>query len=152
MADPGTPTIHVVLAADVRPLRTEVLRVGMPDATVEFDGDEDPETFHLAMRDGTGDIVAVSTWMPRACPDEPHRRSIQLRGMATRHGLQGSGLGGLLIRAGVEEARQRTVEAIWANARDTALTFYERHGFLVVGDGFIEPVTRLPHHRVLRPV
>ena len=37
-----------------------------------------------------------------------------------------------------------------ANARDTALRFYQDHGFGVLGDGFVEPVTRLPHHLVVR--
>ncbi len=41
---------------------------------------------------------------------------------------------------------------MWANARDTALGFYAAHGFEVVGDGFVTTDTRLPHHRVVRPL
>jgi len=40
------------------------------------------------------------------------------------------------------------VRTVWANARDAALDFYRAHGFTVVGDGFIETVTQLPHHVV----
>ena len=40
------------------------------------------------------------------------------------------------------------VELLWAHARDTALSFYTRAGFTVVGDGFVTPDTGLPHHLV----
>jgi hypothetical protein len=39
---------------------------------------------------------------------------------------------------------------IWANARDAALNFYNRHGYSTVGEGFIETVTQLPHHKVVK--
>jgi hypothetical protein len=38
---------------------------------------------------------------------------------------------------------------VWANARDSALGFYERAGFTVAGDGFVTDDTRLPHHAVV---
>jgi len=68
--------------------------------------------------------------------------------MATSRTLQGTGLGGRLLDSGVAEARRRGFDLVWANARDAALPFYTRHGFSVVGDGFIETVTELPHHVV----
>lgn len=152
MVDFAEPRIVIVAVADVRPLRREVLRVGMPEATVDFDGDDDHETIHLAAKDANDEIVAVSSWMERAMSEDPHLRAAQLRGMATRHGLQGSGLGGILIEAGLVHLRRRAIDWVWANARDSALHFYERHGFEIVGDGFIESVTGLPHHRVRRRV
>lgn len=152
MVESVEPSIHVVSTSDVRPLRREVLRVDMPDATVDFDGDDHPETFHLAVRDAAGNIIAVSTWMLRPLLEDPAVRSIQLRGMATRQGFQGMGLGGLLIEAGIEQSRRRAITWIWANARDSALPFYQRHGFEVFGEGFIESVTQLPHHRVRRTI
>jgi hypothetical protein len=39
---------------------------------------------------------------------------------------------------------------VWANARDAALGFYLRHGFEIDSDGFIEAVTELPHHVIVR--
>ena len=55
-----------------------------------------------------------------------------------------------LLAAGAEWARDNGVRVVWANARDAALDFYVRHGFDVVGEGFVEAVTSLPHHRVIR--
>lgn len=138
--------IAFVSTDQVTPLRRSVLRVGMPDATVDFDGDDDPGTFHLAVLDDDGTIIAVSTWMLRPRPDEPDRPSFQLRGMASA--VRSSGHGSALIRFGIDRVRSLGVTRVWANARDSALEFYLRHGFVSLGEGFIESVTRLPHHVV----
>ena len=39
---------------------------------------------------------------------------------------------------------------VWARARDTALGFYLRHGFVVDGEGFIDEQTQKPHHFIIR--
>lgn len=141
--------IRPVTAAEVRPLRLEVLRAGMVDRTVDFDGDDEPDTIHLAAFDEHAIMVGTSTWLRRVCPVEPDVAAVQLRGMATATHRQGHGIGTALLRTGCDMWRD-AVAVIWANARDAALPFYERHGFVVRGAGFIEPVTTLPHHVVTR--
>lgn len=141
--------IRIVTAADVRPLRLEVLRAGMVNRTVTFDGDDDPDTVHLAAFDDSGIMIGTSTWLRRSCSFEPDRRAVQLRGMATRRHLQSQGIGSSLLSAGFDHWRDLS-DIVWANARDAALPFYTRHGFIVRGTGFIEPVTELPHHVVIR--
>lgn len=136
----------------VRPLRREVLRAGMTNQSVEFDGDDEPSTFHLAALDGDGRIVATSTWLMRDDTRRPGRRAYQLRGMATAIDRQGQGLGARLVNAGLDELAIRDVEIVWANARDSALDFYRGLGFSVVSEGFVETVTGLPHHVVSREV
>lgn len=141
--------IRRVTAIDVRPLRLEVLRAGMVDRTVVFDGDDDPETIHLAAFDSDDQLIGTSTWLRRSCPVEPTDRAVQLRGMATRAALQSRGVGSALMRAGFSHW-MNSADLVWANARDTALPFYRRHGFETRGGGFIETVTELPHHVVVR--
>ena len=142
--------VSEITAADTQPLRRAVLRDGRPDAVVEFPEDGAAGAFHLGARLGPGGpIVAVSTWVPRQLPDDLEHRAIQLRGMATATSLQGTGLGALLLHAGCERAAQGGAELVWARARDAALNFYERHGFSVVGDGFIDGTTQLAHHLVV---
>lgn len=141
--------IRRVSAADVRPLRLEVLRAGMPGRTVVFDGDDDDETVHLAAFDADDRMIGTSTWLRRPCAFEPEHRAVQLRGMATRGSLQGRGIGSALLRAGFVQWMD-DADLVWANARDAALPFYRRHGFETRGDGFIETVTELPHHVVIR--
>lgn len=144
-------TVSEITAADTRPLRRAVLRNGRPDAVVAFPDDDVAGAFHLGARLGPGGpIMAVSTWVPRPLPDEPEHPAIQLRGMATATSLQGTGLGALLLDAGCERAAEGGAELVWARARDAALNFYQHNGFIVVGDGFIDKTTKLPHHLVVR--
>lgn len=146
----ATPTsVREVSAEDVRPLRLAVLRRGMSNRTIDFDGDDEPTTVHLAAFDEVGGIVGVSTWMRRPSVDLPGMAAVQLRGMATARHLQGTGIGARLLDAGVARAKHEGARVVWANARDAALDFYRRNGFEVVGEGFTESVTNLPHHRVI---
>jgi thiamine transport system ATP-binding protein len=154
MGDLGqAPGMEVVTlsAAETHDLRRRVLRDDDPAATVAFDGDDDPATVHLGVRDPSGRLVAVSTWRPTPGPVHPAPTDRQLRGMAVDDGLRGTGIGATLLAAGVQRAFDDGAPAVWANARDTALDFYRRHGFDVIGDGFVDPVTGLPHHRIRLP-
>ncbi len=125
-----------------------MLRSDTPTTEATFAEDDWPGTVHLGVREsgGVGDIVAVSTWIPRSYHDEP---AVQLRGMATEPRLQGHGVGGILVEAGCARAAG-IVPVVWARARDTALGFYARHGFTVDGDGFIDESTGKPHHLIVR--
>jgi GNAT superfamily N-acetyltransferase len=134
-----------LVAEDTHPLRLAVLRSDTPSTSVTFAEDDLPGTFHLGVRDGDA-LVAISTWIPRPHHDEP---ALQLRGMATSPDLQGRGVGALLLESGCERA-PAIAPLVWARARDTALPFYLRHGFVVEGDGFIDEHTAKPHHLITR--
>jgi GNAT superfamily N-acetyltransferase len=144
--------IHIrpMTSLEVRPLRLEVLRAGMVNQTVHFDGDDDPTTIHLGAFDQDQNNVGVSTWMQRPFPLAEEHKALQLRGMATAVNVQGKGIGTLLLVAGQSHGREVGAHLIWANARDAALNFYNRHGYSTVGEGFIETVTQLPHHKVVK--
>jgi thiamine transport system ATP-binding protein len=146
------PALRVVelTPAQTHELRRRVLREGRDDADVVFDGDDDAGTLHLGAVDAGGTLVGVSTWLWRPCPIDPGPRDRQLRGMAVDHARQGGGIGGALLAAGVERALAAGATTVWANARDTALGFYERNGFEVLGDGYVDPATGLPHHHIRR--
>ena len=144
--------IHIrpMTSLEVRPLRLEVLRAGMVNQTVHFDGDDDPTTIHLGAFDQDQNNVGVSTWIQRPFPLAEELKALQLRGMATAVNVQGQGIGALLLVAGQTYGREIGAHLIWANARDAALNFYNRHGYSTVGEGFIETVTQLPHHKVVK--
>jgi predicted GNAT family N-acyltransferase len=135
-----------ITAAETYPLRLAVLRFDTPTKDVAFNEDDWPDSWHLGIRID-GDLVATSTWVPR---DLDGRPGVQLRGMATARHLQGRGTGGVLLDRGCELAAERGFPMVWARARDAALAFYERHGFVVEGDGFVDDATHLPHHLVTR--
>lgn len=144
----SAPEVEVVelSAEETHPLRLAVLRHDTPTKHVSFAEDADPGAIHLGIRVGD-ELVATSTWIPRPHHEQP---AIQLRGMATAHHLQGTGLGGKLLEAGCQQAAAIGVQLVWARARDAALNFYLHHGFVVEGDGFVDATTQLPHHLVVR--
>jgi GNAT superfamily N-acetyltransferase len=134
--------------AQTHPLRLAVLRFDTPTNEVAFVEDDWPGTWHLGIR-VDGDLVSTSTWVPRELDGRP---GVQLRGMATARHVQGAGAGGVLLEAGCRIAAERGFPMVWARARDAALAFYVRHGFVVEGNGFIDATTDLPHHLVTRPL
>lgn len=144
----SAPEVEVVelSAEETHPLRLAVLRHDTPTKDVSFAEDTDPGAIHLGIRVG-GELIATSTWIPRPHNEQP---AIQLRGMATAHHLQGTGLGGKLLEDGCRRAAATGARLVWARARDAALDFYLRHGFAVEGEGFVDATTNLPHHLVVR--
>lgn len=137
-----------VAAEQTHELRRRVLRAERPNVPIVFPIDADPATVHLAVVDGD-DTLGISTWGPAPCPVGPAGAAVQLRGMAVDPAHQGHGLGHLLIEAGLAWAARWGAAVAWANARDSALGFYVREGFVVVGDGFLTADMGLPHHLVV---
>jgi GNAT superfamily N-acetyltransferase len=141
----------VELTADeTHPVRLAVLRADTVSKVVDFAEDHWPGALHLGVLDASGQLVAVSSWIPRERATRAGVPAVQLRGMATVQALQGQGVGALLVEAGCARAADYGAHLVWANARDAALGFYLRHGFEVDSDGFIEAVTELPHHVIVR--
>ena len=134
--------------ADILDLRVRVLRKGTPFTHANYPEDSyaDVVNFCIVRNDNP---VATSTWFTKECPELPGAKAVQLKGMAVDDELQGSGLGALLINRGLEHARSVGASLVWARARDSALYFYERRGFVVRGDGFMDEPTAMPHHIVV---
>lgn len=139
--------VRRVPVALVRPLRHRVLRPGRPEESVHTDRDDAPDTVHLAAFSGD-DVIGVVTMFPEPFPDDP-RTAERFRWMAVDEARRGSGAGQALMRHAASLAREGGFELIWAHGRDTALGFYERLGFRVVGDGYVDAATQLRHHFVV---
>lgn len=138
--------IQRIAAADTYHLRARVLRDG-DSAAVRVPDDELPGAWHLGARH-SGTLVGVASFYPRPCPSATDVAAIQLRFMAVDPAMRSRGIGRQLLEHAVRELRKEETEILWANGRDTALDFYTRLGFTVVGDGYIhEP--GLPHHLII---
>ncbi len=128
---------------DVIPLRHRVLREGLPIATARFDADDDTRTKHAGVHlaDTEGSLNR-----PPVCCVSLMRNSYnrvpawQVRGMATDHQLQGRGLGTQLLdwvqRELQHEPTVPRVKLMWCNAREAAVDFYEKNGWLRSSNGF----------------
>jgi len=121
------------------PLRLAVFvqEQGVP---VEMERDEDdPSSRHAWIEDAAGAVVATG----RLLPDGHIGR------MAVRLDCRGQGLGSQVLRALIDEARERGTREVVLNAQTSAMAFYATHGFEAQGPEFME--AGLPH-RVMRRV
>jgi GNAT superfamily N-acetyltransferase len=134
---------------EVLALRARILRAGRPLDQAVSRQDRLPGTSHLAAVTPGGEIAGVVTYFSEQTPLARGRRAIRFRGMAVDDGVRGHGIGRALMRELVARARAGGAELLWANGRDGALGFYERIGFRVVGEEFLDDEMHLPHHVVL---
>lgn len=134
---------------EIMGLRIAVLRIGTPVTTCDYPEDLYDDVVHLGIR-RNGTVIGTSTWFAKECPEALGETAMQLKGMAVDTQFHGQGLGALLIDAGITHARTRSIQLVWARARDSAMGFYERCGFTSMGEQFIDGPTAMPHHIVLR--
>ncbi len=71
---------------------------------------------------------------------------VRLRQMAVTSGLQGKGLGRAILIFAENVARDRGFKKICMHARKTALGFYEKLGYVKIGDEFVE--VTVPHYEM----
>ena len=69
--------------------------------------------------------------------------SVRLRQMAVQNNLQGKGIGASMMNFAETLARDKGFKKMVMHARKTALGFYEKLGYSVVGDEFTE--VTIPH-------
>lgn len=127
---------------DTWSLRHRVLRPHQTLADCDYPGDRHPANFHLGVLDTTPSphaVVCIGTFHAEQNPDLPGAHHYRLRGMATEPHLRGQGLGGLLLRDAFERLRQRGADRLWCHAREGAIAFYTRLGFLGHGELFEVP-------------
>jgi N-acetylglutamate synthase-like GNAT family acetyltransferase len=75
---------------------------------------------------------------------------LRLRQMAVKDYLQGTGIGASIISFSENLARDRGFGKIVMHARDSAVGFYEKLGYKIVGNAFTE--VNLPHHKMEKPL
>lgn len=129
-------------------LRARVLRDHLPGLPAQADSDDLAATWHLGAFRGDR-LVGVVTCFPEDAPGHPGEPAQRFRFMAVEPSQQGGGVGTALMAEVIERARGRLDRLLWANARDSALDFYLRRGFRVVGESFLDSVAQLPHHVVI---
>jgi len=112
-------------------------------------GDTDDLTCHLFAVDAAGDGVGVVSFTPHRCPSRPGVRAVYLWGMAVRPDAQHAGHGTRLVRAVLQDAQETAAAVVWADARLTAVPFYQRLGAVTEGPVLVDDITGLPDQRVV---
>ena len=129
-------------------LRARVLRNHLRGSPAHAPADHLAATWHLGAFRG-GRLVGVVTGFSDDAPGHPGVPAQRFRFMAVEPSEQGGGVGTALLAEVIDRARSGGNRLLWANGRDTALSFYTRLGFTVVGDAFDDEVSLLSHHLVL---
>ncbi|HEY8956073.1 1-(5-phosphoribosyl)-5-[(5-phosphoribosylamino)methylideneamino]imidazole-4-carboxamide isomerase [Chitinophaga sp.] len=120
--------IRKISADDTLQLRRDVLYPNEPLEAVKVDHDEDG--LHFGVFD-QGQLVTVVSLFPG-------RESAQFRKLATAPAAQGKGFGKAILAHLVDICKKEKIKLLWCNARDTAVTFYDRLGYTKKGDYFVK--------------
>ena len=76
--------------------------------------------------------------------------TIQLRQMAVLAGLQGKGIGRTIMQFAENLARDKGFKNIMMHARESAIGFYQKQGYEIKGDIFIE--VSIPHFQMEKQI
>ena len=128
-------TIQKIIAQDTYPVRHQVLRSGKPIESCHFQGDELETTHHFGYYLNKQIIGVISLFEI----DNNHflaQKSIQIRGMAVLPSFQKQGIGKVLVSEAEKFSVIQKVDLIWFNARTTAVGFYKKMGYEIVGTEF----------------
>ena len=139
--------ITAVDGGTTRALRQAVLR---PELTLadHLPGDELPDAVHVAAVEADGTVVATCFGYPEPCAWRPGEPAWRLRQMATAPERRGEGWGARITEELACLAMADGANILWCHAREYAVPFYERCGFVPHGEGFTEH--DLPHRRMWR--
>jgi len=121
-------------------LRNEILRAPLGLTFTPEDVDQDRNDFHLECRSG-GRLVGCLVLTPKGAGE------IKMRQVAVASDLQGAGIGRRLVEFAERYAAERGFTLMTMHARATAVRFYEKLGYDVVSEEFVE--VTIPH-RVMR--
>jgi len=127
--------VNEVKASETLVLRQAVLRPGFKVEACYFPGDEDKSTHHLGgfINDNLSGVVSI---YKRSNEDVTHGVGYQIRAMATCESIRGKGVGLKLLVAAEQMIGHLKADYIWANARSSAIGFYVKAGYKVLGDEF----------------
>jgi len=132
--------------AEILPVRWDVLLPGWPAEKIRFPGEDAPEVMQIgAFADGR--TIGCATVLPAPWQGEP---AWQLRGMGVAHDWQKTGVGQLILAEAEDLVRAAgDVRLMWCNAREVALGFYQRLGWVVASEWFhVENVG--PHFKMTK--
>lgn len=101
----------------------------------------------LVALDESGELLGTARLLP--AEGDPER---QVRQVAVARHARGCGVGGELMRTLEEVAASQGAREVWLNARDTAIPFYERAGYVGYGDTFVSELTGIVHRAMRKPL
>lgn len=127
--------IQEITATDTYPVRHLVLRAGKPIESCHFEGDELPSTHHFGCFLDNQLIGVVSLFEAENLLLGAGK-SFQIRGMAVLDSHQKQGIGETLVSKAESFCITEKARLIWFNARTSAVGFYQKMGYEIIGSEF----------------
>jgi predicted GNAT family N-acyltransferase len=129
--------VRIVAWGEMQPvlqgIRTTVFVVGQ-DVPVEIERDgRDADCVHVVAEDARGEAIGTG----RLLPDGRVGR------MAVLEAWRGKGVGGAMLQALMREAKRLGHAEAYLHSQSHARAFYERHGYVVEGEEYLE--AGIPH-------
>ncbi len=134
-------------AEETHALRRAVSADGRTDLpSMHHELDDAAGSWHLGAVDATDRVVAISSFYLVSYPLRPEAQpAIELAFMAVDPAVQGTGIGTAVMTEAIRRLKATGPILLWANARDTALPFYQSFGFITGPDS---GATGRPHHLI----
>lgn len=132
--DYGTPEYRQMVQ-----LRDEILRKPLGLTFTSHDLEQDKEDVLIGAFDD-GRIMGCCILTRES------EHTVRLRQMAVRNNQQGKGLGIQIMQFAEIVARGKGYKTLTMHARDTAVGFYQKQGYRMMGPGFVE--VTIPHHKM----
>jgi GNAT superfamily N-acetyltransferase len=127
-------------------VRQPVLRAGKPIESCFFDGDDLETTVHFGLYYDEV-LVGVVSIFENNNEIFSDKHQMQIRGMAVLEEFQNKKLGNFLINYVEEHAKSRNIPLIWFNARETAVAFYKKLNYQIIGTPF--DITGIGKHYIM---
>ena len=142
--------IKKITAFETIIVRHPVLRPGRPIESCHFDGDDLLTTSHFGLyfENQLAGVISEFKVQNKLFSEE---NQYQIRGMAVLSEFQKKGFGEALLEYCENEIRLKSGNLIWFNARKTAIGFYEKSGYGILGDSFEIPDVG-PHYILFKAI
>jgi predicted GNAT family N-acyltransferase len=127
--------IRKISSRDTFLVRHPILRAGKPMESCQFDGDDIDTTAHFGLFIDKNLIGVISVFKNNNAIFKSENQ-FQIRGMAILNHFQRKGFGIELVKHSEEYVKSQFGKLIWFNARESAVPFYEKLGYIKIGEPF----------------
>jgi GNAT superfamily N-acetyltransferase len=142
--------IQEITSVNTYSVRHSVLRAGKPIESCHFEGDELTTTHHFGCFK-EDQLIGVISLFEIGNSNFAVQKSFQIRGMAVLDIHQKQGVGEALVSEAESFCITEKATLIWFNARTSAVGFYQKMGYEIIGSEF-EIETVGPHFLMCKQI
>lgn len=123
-------------------LRYDVLRKPLNLEFTEKQLEEEYDQIHLVLKNLLGKIIACLIFKVQ------NQDTLKMRQVVVDQSIQSKGVGSILVKESEKWAISNNYKRIELHARDTAIEFYQKLNYKIIGDEFLE--VGIPHREMVK--